>query len=198
VQENRAGQKYTRERFTPSLIGKQWQGRICLDLGVGDKKEKGWIGVDSRKEGRVQPDVVADIAQRLPFDDDYADEIRAIHIIEHFWPWDVDGIVKEWVRVLKPGGKMAIECPDIDKVLALANVPQIPPSFTFWALYGDPRHKSPEMMHRWCYNNIQIARLLNNAGLERIAPEPVRFHHPVRDLRVVGYKPQAANRIVLG
>lgn len=171
-------------------------GRICLDLGVGDKKEKGWIGVDSRKEGRVQPDVQADITQRLPFDDDYADEIRAIHIIEHFQVWDAPQIVTEWVRVLKPGGQLAIECPDFDKVIALANVPNIPPSFTFWAIYGDPRHKSPEMMHKWCYGRKHLSQVMELAGLVDMRIEPCRFHHPIRDMRIVGIKPE--RRIVLG
>lgn len=95
------------------------------------------------------------------------------------------------MRVLKPGGQLAIECPDIDKVLALQNVPEVPPAFTFWALYGDPRHKSPEMMHRWCYNRKQIYMLMAGAGLENIRPEPVRFHQPIRDMRMVGNKPES-------
>lgn len=139
----------------------------------------------------MQPDIQADITQPLPFPDNYADEARAIHVIEHFWPWDTDAIVKEWVRVLKPGGQLAIECPDIDKVLALQNVPEVPPAFTFWALYGDPRHKSPEMMHRWCYSRKQIYMLMAGAGLENVRPEPVRFHQPIRDMRMVGNKPES-------
>lgn len=153
--------------------------------------------MDVRKERGIQPDIQADITERLPFADDHADEIRAIHIIEHFWPWDTQRIVNEWVRVLKPGGTLQIECPDIDKVLALANVPEIPPAFTFWALYGDPRHKSPEMMHRWCYNKTQIMRLMATAGLVNLRSEPVRFHHPIRDMRIVGEKPQPETRIEL-
>jgi len=172
-------------------------GRICLDLGVGDKKEKGWIGVDKRSAGKVQPEVIADLEGRLPFDDDYADEIRAIHIIEHFWPWDVSRILAEWVRVLKPGCKLAIECPDIKKVLQLAMVPEIPPSMTYWALYGDPRHEEPGMMHRWCYSRQQMENLMAGAGLVGISHEPARFHHPVRDMRVVGFKPLSEPRIVL-
>ncbi len=166
------------------------EGCIRLDLGVGDKGAPGWIGVDQRRVGGVQPQVVADVFERLPFDDDYADEIRAIHIIEHAWPWDALKIIKEWTRVLKPGGKIAIECPDLDKVLALANVPEIPPSFTFWALYGDPRHEEPGMMHRWCYNRRQLSILMSDAGLVKVQNLIAQFHHPVRDMRVIGFKPE--------
>lgn len=168
-------------------------GTVRLDLGAGDKKQEGWISVDVRNDGgRVQPDIQADITKRLPFPDDYADEIRAIHVIEHFQVWDAPNIVREWVRVLRPGGAMAIECPDFDKILALANVPNVPPSFTFWAIYGDPRHHSPEMMHKWCYSRRHLSQVMEKAGLEGIGIEPCRFHHPIRDMRLVGFKPKSA------
>jgi len=150
----------------------------------------GWTSVDIRNEGGVQPDVVADISQRLPFDDDYADEIRAIHVIEHFQVWDAPNIVREWVRVLKPGGTLALECPDFDKVLALAQVPNVPPNFTFWAIYGDPRHREPKMMHHWCYSRKQLASVMEAAGIINVGIEPARFHHPIRDMRLSGQKPE--------
>ena len=134
------------------------------------------------------PDVAADVAD-LPFPDDYADEARAIHVIEHFYPWEALPFVTEWVRVIKPGAKLAIECPCIDKVLYLMQVPECPPAMTYWALYGDPRHKDRAMMHHWCYGKLQLARLMQQAGLEDVKPEPVQFHHPIRDMRMVGTKP---------
>ena len=189
----------------PERDNREVDGSIRLDLGCGDKKQKGWTGVDIRCEDphhpdgawKIKPDIEADITKRLPFPDNYADEMRAIHVIEHFWPWDVDDIIAEWVRVLKPGCQLALECPDINKVLALAQVPNIPPNMTFWALYGDPRHKSPEMMHRWCYSDRQLAKIMARAGLVGIRPEPARFHHPIRDMRVVGVKPEPESKLVV-
>ena len=198
MSENRGGPEVHAGEISPELDRREVDGSIRLDLGCGDKREKGWIGVDVRNDGgRIQPDIIADISKPLPLPDDYADEMRAIHVIEHFWPWDVAEILKEWFRVLKPGGMLAIECPSIDKVLYLMQVPECPPSMTWWALYGDPRHKSPEMMHRWCYGKTQMARLMNEAGFVNIAPAPVRFHHPIRDMRMEGFKPFPTSRIVV-
>jgi predicted SAM-dependent methyltransferase len=177
-------------------------GKIRLDLAAGHFREQGWVAVDladgyaGAMTNPEQPDVVADVRD-LPFPDDYADEARAIHIIEHFHAWEALDVVKEWVRVLKPGGKLAIECPGLEKVLKLAEVPQIQPKYTYWALYGDPRHQRPEMMHKWCYTSVTLARLMAQAGLEDITPEPPQFHYPVRDIRVVGNKPLAGNSIIL-
>lgn len=184
-------------------------GRIRLDLGAGDKRQDGWIRVDiaterkalhtgAQKHDRIDttPDVEADL-MHLPFPDDYADEARAIHVIEHFWPWDAEPLLAEWLRVLKPGASLAIECPCLEKVLALANVPQCPPSMTYWALYGDPRYKDPLMMHRWCYGQNQILKLLAQVGFVDLRHEPPQFHQPIRDMRVIGVKPEGEQRIQL-
>ena len=160
--------------------------RLCI--GSGDKRDDGWIGIDQAGRLGNEPDVVADV-RKLPFPDDYADEARAIHVIEHFYPWEAPSLVREWVRVIKPGAKLAIECPCIDKVLYLMQVPEIPTNFTYWALYGDPRHQDPAMMHHWCYGKAQLIRLMTTAGLVDLKAEPALFHHPIRDMRVVGTKP---------
>lgn len=125
----------------------------------------------------------------LPFPDDYADEARAIHVIEHFFPWDAPKVLREWVRVLKPGAELAIECPCLDKIIKLFDVPNVPPFMTYWGLYGDPRMEDPLMMHKWCYGETQLARLMASVGLVNIRGEPPRFHQPVRDMRIVGVKP---------
>lgn len=182
---------------------------IRLDIGAGDKREPGWLTVDQQvvrkalHEGAAQhehyaldPDIPCDI-RAIPLADNYADEARAIHVIEHFYAWEALDVLKEWVRVLKPGGQMAIECPCLDKVLALAQVPQCPPQYVHWALYGDPRYKEPAMTHKWAYTQTQLIKLMTQAGLVGIRAEPVRFHVPVRDMRLVGFKPKEEPRIAL-
>lgn len=104
--------------------------------------------------------------------------------------------MREWVRVLKPGGELAIECPCLDKVLILAQVPHIQPQFVHWALYGDPRYKEPAMCHKWAYTQTQLLKLMAGAGLVNLRAEPPRFHVPFRDMRVVGQKPAEESRII--
>jgi predicted SAM-dependent methyltransferase len=144
----------------------------------------------------LAPDVVADL-KALPFPDNYADIARAIHVIEHFQVWEAPQVLAEWVRVLKPGSALVIECPCLEKIAALFNVPNIPPYMTFWGLYGDPRLKDPLMMHHWCYTERQLAGLMQEAGLVDLRPEPPQFHQPARDMRLVGFKPKEEPRIKL-
>jgi len=53
-----------------------------LHLGCGTKRKEGWINIDS--VAALQPDLVHDISQPLPYDDLSADEILAEDILEHF------------------------------------------------------------------------------------------------------------------
>lgn len=49
-------------------------------------------------------------AARLPFKDATLDFVYSSHLLEDFFDWDP--ILKEWMRVLKPGGKLVILVPD--------------------------------------------------------------------------------------
>ena len=51
-------------------------------------------------------------ANDLPWPNDYFDEIRAADIIEHFSYRHTIPVLKEWYRVLKPEGKIYIQCPN--------------------------------------------------------------------------------------
>jgi ubiquinone/menaquinone biosynthesis C-methylase UbiE len=183
-------------------------GVIRLDLGSGHHKFPGWISVDiaderkALKYGEIQhdsieikPDVVAD-SMHLPFADNYADEARAIHVIEHFQPWDAEPLLREWLRVLKPGGQLALECPCFEKIIALASVPHIPPAMTYWGIFGDPRYKDPLMMHHWCYGQTQLIKVMAQAGFVNLRPEIPQFHQLIRDMRIVGEKPREESRLV--
>lgn len=46
----------------------------------------------------------------LPFKDNVCDFVYSSHLLEDFFDWDP--ILREWVRVLKPGGHLVILVPD--------------------------------------------------------------------------------------
>ncbi len=145
----------------------------------------------------IDPHIECDL-RSIPLPDDYADEARAIHVIEHFQVWDAPLALAEWVRVLKPGAQLALECPCLDKIVKLFDVPNIPPHMTYWGLYGDPRMKDPLMMHHWCYTEMQLVKFMAGAGLVNIRGEVPRFHQQVRDMRVIGTKPEPERKIIVG
>lgn len=56
-------------------------------------------------------------ADDLPFQDGSFEEMRACDVLEHFSYRDTVRVLKEWHRVLAPGGKIYIQCPNA-KLLA--------------------------------------------------------------------------------
>lgn len=76
---------------------------LKLNIGGGDTELDGFVCVDRTNGKEAFP---------LEYEDESVDEVRASHVLEHFgWKEAIEAI-KEWVRVLKPGGLMRIAVPD--------------------------------------------------------------------------------------
>lgn len=171
---------------------------VRLNLGCGDKVLEGYVNVDVAPSRRgLRPDVLCDLHDLSVFAGDSADEILAVHVVEHFWRWEVLDILKEWVRVLKPGGKMILECPNlISACQTLLSDPENASAGdargqrSMWVFYGDPSWQDPLMTHRWAYTPNSLASLMREAGLVEVRQEPAQFKlREPRDMRVVGSKP---------
>jgi predicted SAM-dependent methyltransferase len=84
-------------RRLPKIVGKE----IKLNVGCGKKNEKGFIGIDIRDCGQ---EIVWDVREGIPLPDDSVDFIWTSHVIEHFDNTEVENVLREFYRVLKPGG----------------------------------------------------------------------------------------------
>lgn len=82
---------------------------LNVSIGCGYTVPSGWIGIDF-KRGR---DVFrCDLRRTLPFPDQSVDAILAEHILEHFPLDDLQLLIREIHRVLKPNAPFRIACPD--------------------------------------------------------------------------------------
>jgi SAM-dependent methyltransferase len=169
---------------------------VKLNLGCGDKILPGYVNVDvaPSRAGRA-PDVICDLRRLEPFKDASADEVLAVHVVEHFWRWEVVDVLREWARVLKPGSPMVLECPNLRSACeqflrdAAGAGPGPEGQRTMWVFYGDPRWQDPLMVHRWGYTPRSLAQVMAQAGLVEIRQEPAQFKlREPRDMRVVGVK----------
>jgi SAM-dependent methyltransferase len=106
---------------------------------------------DPRGTGAVQAD-----ALKLPFPDASFDRIIASEVLEHI-PDDTDAI-GELVRVLRPGGLMAV------------TVPRFGPELVNWAL-SDEYHNVPGG-HVRIYKRSEVISRLEDAGMK-----PIGSHH---------------------
>ena len=97
-----------------------------LNLGCGFRKKAGHVNVDI--QARVEPDLICDVAQGLPFADSTIDEVRAFDFLEHIPLGKTMGVIEEIWRVLKPDGLLEHFTPSTDGRGAF----QDPTHLSFW------------------------------------------------------------------
>lgn len=86
----------------------------CLNLGCGSRYVPGWTNVDMAASG---PGVlVHDLRTPLPFPDDSFDLAYHSHVLEHFSRADGENLLRECVRVLRPGGILRVVVPDLEQI----------------------------------------------------------------------------------
>jgi len=83
---------------------------IQLDVGCGDNKQTGFVGMDIRKLPTV--DIVHD-AEVIPYPlpRESCSRILVNHLIEHICPRKIIGLMNEWWELLKPEGQLLISMP---------------------------------------------------------------------------------------
>ncbi len=94
-------------------------GKKVLDVACGNVKFKGATGLDynirSYKPGELQADIQYDLNQfPHPFEDNSFDLIWRHYFLEHFR--DLPRLMEEFYRLLKPGGRVAINSPHFSNV----------------------------------------------------------------------------------
>jgi len=99
----------------------------------------------------------------LDYPNECADEVRASHVLEHFGRADTLAVVKEWVRVLKPGGVIRIAVPDMDFIFSN-------PAHTHVEgyLYGGQMDEND--FHHAAFTESKLRKLMAMAGLVDIFP----------------------------
>lgn len=134
---------------------------------------EGWVNCDLIATPAV--DVVCP-ADNLPFADDEADEILSEHMIEHLTYYQFNRTMAEWYRVLKPGGVLTIECPDLLAVCKLfvesTEYGRYQSSLGYWPvicqIYGHQRGRSEEeemsQVHKSGYTPARLREILTGIG----------------------------------
>lgn len=137
-----------------------------INLGSGQKYLEGYVNVDVSKDHDHQVDIIADISEPMPmFKDDVAELIIAEHVLEHVYLHKQESALREWYRILKPGGRLIICVPNL-RELATAYL-QGKISFFIYAVnkFG-PYNGNDADFHKWGFDENEI--------VERLRPIPFR------------------------
>lgn len=156
-----------------------------LNIGCGGRRIDGYTGVDAVE--RPAADIIAR-ADSIPLEDGAVDEIMAIHLWEHFYRWECDTVIAEWKRLLKPGGLLVLELPNLRKCCENILSGRVrggkePDQLSYWGLYGDPRQGDQFMAHRWGWMPETLKPFLKLHGFTEIVERPTKFHPAGRDHR---------------
>ncbi len=158
----------------PHSSEKKNEELIKLHFGCGPIHKDGYVNIDIENGPAV--DKVLNISIRLPYESNSVDLIEAHHVIEHirvpFWKSDVPGynvlkgyavVIREWRRVLKPGGKLIIECPNFDGLVDMyvnGDNDALPQIFG----HGD----NDANCHHYGFNVTRLSKIFELAGFATI------------------------------
>jgi len=108
-----------------------------------------------------------DITQLL-FNNDSVDLIYASHILEYFDREEVIPVLKEWQRVLRPGGILRIAVPNFMIMAKLYMDGRYQLKDFLGPLYGRMQMDDKWIYHKTCYDAQDLFELLSSIGMKKL------------------------------
>jgi predicted SAM-dependent methyltransferase len=173
--------------MSPSALASKTgvEGPLCLNLGGAgegflDGRIDGFLTVDLRDSPST--DIVCDCSTLTRFGDGTVETVYASNILEHF-PMDRTlSVLKEWQRVLKPGGHLYVSVPDFHRAVEMYQKHGLTEWLRFH-LWGDQKH--PLNYHYTCFTFATLAKDLLDAGfhgIKRVSEWPFKVKDGSRNV----------------
>lgn len=172
---------------------KRYNKDIKLNLGAGGIEYPGYLSVDLHDN---RANIIMDIAN-LDFEENSVNEILASHVFEHLNPYHVMDILKRWLKILKPGGRLIMEMPNIEELCRRFTTADTQERYGILnAVYGSVNTSgvggpdnitSPHLFGWWPQS---IYDHLGNAGYTNIEFMDEKIPHPESNFRVEAIKPK--------
>ena len=171
---------------------------IKLHLGCGGVRWRDFINVDmyphdgtaadSSRQGCIA-DVFADM-RKLGLSDDSVDEIFTSHTIDHFTRWEAVDMLRDWHRILKPGGRVVIEAADFVRcIIWLLHPNRTKREAARNQFYGNQWDRLEYETHRYVWSARELVGVLRDIGFQRISYSHATWtHYQGRDMHVEAFK----------
>ena len=91
------------------------RGPVHLHLGCGPNYLPGFVNIDANPRRRV--DLWLDLRNGLPFADGTVDSIYSTHMLEHLYHDELERLLAECWRTLRPGGGVRFIVPNLETAI---------------------------------------------------------------------------------
>lgn len=161
-----------------------------INLGCEECKEKGFLNIDIDPE--CNPDKVANMINLDFIKDNSVELVVTYHTVEHLWPDEVPLFFKEMKRVIKKGGRLIIECPDLEKCMEILKQDI---NLGLRAIFGAGPEDELELhrvknkipfLHKFGFTKAILKKYLEENGFKILNfYNSIKYHgHPERDTGV--------------
>lgn len=156
---------------------------VKINMGCGKRNfGKSWIHID----GGDFPHLHSHNIKKLPFKKNSVDLIYSSHVLEYFDRIEVLNVLKEWGRVLKPGGILRVAVPDFQVMTSLYGRGLMRSSrasmyrlrYFLGPLYGKMSMGKKTIYHKTVYDFDDLRDVLSECGFENIHRYSMRDTHP--------------------
>ena len=119
------------------------------------------------REGRFKHLKRVDLTKPLPFADQSVSAVFSSHVLEHLFCDEVERLIPEIHRVLKPGGVCRVVVPDLEKIVGVYNAED--PREFLNAIYEIGRRSDVKNAHHFGFTGQSVSRLFERAGFSKCA-----------------------------
>jgi predicted SAM-dependent methyltransferase len=176
-----------RARRRGALIGAYLRAHDVrrLQLGAGEHPRPGWLNTDLHDYGRGDELVFLDARKAFPLPDASFDLVYSEHMIEHLTYAEGQGCLRESRRVLKPGGRIRVATPSLERLAKLYDGGEVAERYVRWAaetLEPEVEAALPGVVinnffrswgHRFIYDPGTLRHALEAVGFEDVVEVPL-------------------------
>lgn len=142
---------------------------LRLDMGCGRNKQPGYIGVDTHEDADLRAPMWS-----VPLPDGCAEAIVSTHALEHVRKSQVVPTLKEWHRLLQPGGTLTLRVPDLLWCVNNWIRTGMGNGWELDTIFGSGEHEGN--VHRTGFTVPMIRFYVEQAGFQQIAIRPIESH----------------------
>jgi predicted SAM-dependent methyltransferase len=155
-------------------------GVRTLNLGCGRHPLPGWLNSDYHPES--DRELYLDVRRPFPFEPSTFEYVYCEHMIEHLTPAQAAFMLRECVRVLRPGGRLRLATPNLVFLIEMYRGQKslLQTRYLAWAAQssGLPADEADDVYlinhfvrawgHRFIYDEKSLRRAMERAGFSEI------------------------------